>query len=318
MKKKATLTPTRKRKTAAAEAKNGVSASRLIDARIKELGDWRGKALARLRTLIKQACPDVVEEWKWNVPVWSRAAGGIICTGETYKSTVKFTFAKGASLPDPSQLFNASLDGKTRRALDLHEGDKMNEPAFQTLIRAAAGLNAGAAPSLKAASKRAGGAAEKPKTLRSAGSPAKKSAPAAPRLLSGGNPQIAKAEGDAPVQAYIGALPGWKSAVGRRLDAIIERTVPGVRKAVKWNSPLYGAAGQDVSGKAGSWFLGIHSFDKYIKVAFFRGGLLSPLPPVTSKQKDVRYLHIHEGDTFNEAQFAEWVSQASRLPGERM
>ncbi|MEK6261619.1 MAG: DUF1801 domain-containing protein [Planctomycetota bacterium] len=131
------------------------------------------------------------------------------------------------------------------------------------------------------------------------------------KLLSGGNPQIAKAYGDAPVQAYIAAMPGWKSEVGHRLDALIERTVPGVRKAVKWNSPLYGV-------EDGVWFLGVHCITKYIKVAFFRGASLRPLPPVESKQKDVRYFHIHEDDQLDEAQFAAWVKQASQLPGEKM
>jgi hypothetical protein len=115
------------------------SPSRLIDARIKELDDWRGKTLLQVRTLIRQADPDVVEEWKWSVPVWSH--DGIICTGETYKSAVKLTFAKGASLKDPSGLFNSSLEGNTRRAIDLREGDEINEEAFKALIRAAAALN---------------------------------------------------------------------------------------------------------------------------------------------------------------------------------
>lgn len=132
-----------------------------------------------------------------------------------------------------------------------------------------------------------------------------------PKLLSGGNPQIAKGEGEAPVQAYIAAMPGWKSDVGRRLDVLVEAAVPGVRKAVKWNSPLYGGEGE-------GWFLGVHVFAKYIKVAFFRGASLSPVPPVASKQKDVRYFHIHEGDQLDEAQFAGWVKQASQLPGEKM
>jgi hypothetical protein len=119
---------------------NGESPSRLIDARIKELGDWRGKMLARVRALIKQADPEVVEEWKWRgVPVWSH--DGIICTGETYKSIVKLTFAKGASLEDPKGLFNSSLEGNVRRAIDIHEGDEIDEGAFKTLIRAAAALN---------------------------------------------------------------------------------------------------------------------------------------------------------------------------------
>ena len=134
---------------------------------------------------------------------------------------------------------------------------------------------------------------------------------AKPVLLSGGNPQIAKGEGDVPVQAYIAAMPGWKRDIGRRLDALIVRTVPGVRKAVKWNSPFYGI------GDVG-WFLSYHCFAKYIKVAFFRGTSLRPLPPGESKQKEVRYLDIHENDPLDEARFAAWVKQASRLPGERM
>ena len=117
----------------------GESPSRLIDARINELNDWRGKTLSRVRALIKQADPEVVEEWKWSVPVWSH--DGLICTGETYKSVVKLTFAKGASLTDPSGLFNSSLEGNTRRAIDFHEGDEIDEAAFKTLIRAAAALN---------------------------------------------------------------------------------------------------------------------------------------------------------------------------------
>ncbi len=130
-------------------------------------------------------------------------------------------------------------------------------------------------------------------------------------LLSGGNPQIAKGYGDAPVQAYIGAMPGWKRDVGRRLDQLIERALPGVRKAVKWNSPFYGADDQ-------GWFLSFHCFAKYVKVAFFRGVSLRPLPPGESKQKEVRYLDIYEDDALDESQFAEWVRQAAALPGERL
>ena len=132
-----------------------------------------------------------------------------------------------------------------------------------------------------------------------------------PALLSGGNPQIPKGYGDGPVQAYIAAMPGWKSEVGRRLDALIEAAVPGVRKAVKWNSPFYGV-------EEGTWFLSFHVYAKYIKVGFFRGAALSPLPPVASKQKAVRYLHIGEGEALDEARFTDCVRQASRLPGERM
>jgi hypothetical protein len=130
----------KKTKTGATAATGDDSASRSIDGRIKELGDWRGKLLSRLRALIKEADPEVVEEWKWRgVPVWSHA--GIICTGETYKSVVKMTFAKGAALDDPSCLFNSSLEGNTRRAIDFHEGEKINEAALKTLIRAAVALN---------------------------------------------------------------------------------------------------------------------------------------------------------------------------------
>jgi hypothetical protein len=131
---------------------------------------------------------------------------------------------------------------------------------------------------------------------------------AKPVLLSGGNPQIAKGEGDAPVQAYIAAIPGWKRDVGRQLDALIERTVPGVSKAVKWNSPFYGIEGQD-------WFLSFHCFTKYVKVGFFRGAALRPLPPGESKHKEVRYLDIHENEPIDEAQLAAWIRQAAALPG---
>ena len=134
---------------------------------------------------------------------------------------------------------------------------------------------------------------------------------AKPALLSGGNPQIAKGYGDAPVQAYIAAMPGWKRDVGRRLDALVVRTVPGVRKAVKWNTPLYGMEDH-------AWFLSFHCFTRYVKVAFFRGALLRPVPPGQSKTKSTRYFHIHEDDPLDEAQLAAWVKQASQLPGERM
>jgi hypothetical protein len=127
-------------------------------------------------------------------------------------------------------------------------------------------------------------------------------------LLAGGNPQIEKADGNAPVKAYIAAMPGWKRAVGRRLDALIVRNVPHVRKAVKWNSPFYGIEGQ-------GWFLSFHVFTRYVKVTFFRGASLEPVPPGASKHKDVRYLDIREDDELDEAQMASWVKQAAALPG---
>jgi hypothetical protein len=253
------------------------SPSKSIDARIEELGGWRGKTLARVRALIRQADPDVVEEWKWRgVPVWSH--DGHICTGETYKSVVKLTFPKGASLEDPSRLFNASLEGSTWRAIDIREGDEIDARAFKSLVRAAVALNALA--------------------------PAKKRPV---KLLAGDNPQIAKAEGDAPVQAYIAAIPGWKREVARRLDALISRNVPGVRKAVKWNSPFYGIEGQ-------GWFLDFHTFKNYVKVAIFRNTSLRPVPPGKSKHAEVRYLDIHEDD-LDEARLAKWIRQAAALPG---
>ena len=278
------------------------SPSKLIDARIKELPDWRGKTLARVRRLIKQADRDVVEEWKWRgVPVWSH--DGIICTGETYKDKVKLTFAKGASLEDPAGLFNASLEGNARRAIDLQEGDKIDERAFKSLVRAAAALNTSSrrAPS-KAKPKAAAG-----KSMRSATTGKKRPARAAkPALLAGGNPQIAKGEGNAPVQAYIKAMPGWKRDVGRRVDELIVRNVPNVRKAVKWNSPFYGIEGQ-------GWLVSFHTFTNYVKVTFFPGPSLRPVPP-GGKREDARWINVHEDD-LDEAQLAKWLKQAAALPG---
>jgi hypothetical protein len=170
------------------------------------------------------------------------------------------------------------------------------------------------------ASKKPAKVAKKAAAKRGVAKPAKprKTAPrpqsgrsAKPKLLSGGNPQIAKGYGDGPVQAYIAAMPGWKREVGRRLDALVTRTVPGVAKAVKWNSPFYGV-------EEGVWFLSFHCFARYVKVAFFRGAQLRPLPPGASKHSQVRYLDLHEDDALDEAQLADWVKQASRLPGERM
>ena len=129
-----------------------------------------------------------------------------------------------------------------------------------------------------------------------------------PKLLSGGNPQIAKADGDAPVQAYIAAMPAWKREAGRRLDALIERTVPDVKKAVKWNSPFYGVEGQ-------GWFLSFHCFNRYVKVTLFRGAELEPLPPVESKDKNTRDFPIHEVEQLDEALVASWIRQAAALPG---
>ncbi len=141
--------------------------------------------------------------------------------------------------------------------------------------------------------------------------PQAKKAPSSPRLLSGGNPQIPKGDGDGPVQAYIQAMPGWKRDIGRRIDALIVAAAPNVQKAVKWNSPFYGMEGE-------GWFLNLHCFTKYVKVAFFRGALLDPIPPGAAKSGDTRYLDIHESEPLDEAQFSDWVDQASKLPGEKL
>jgi hypothetical protein len=269
----------------AREPATGKPASRLIDQRLRDLEGWRGETLARMRKLILQAVPGMTEEWKWDNPVWSH--GGIVCTGEAYSKTVKLTFAKGASVPDPARLFNASLAGGTRRAIDVREGESVDARAFKALVKAAAARNA--APAAKA-----GKAAGKARPVK---------------LLSGGNPQIARGDGDAPVQAWIAAMPGWKRDVGRQLDALIERCVPGVRKAVKWNSPMYGVEGR-------GWFLGVHVFTRYVKVGFFKGRLLKPLPPGgTPRSGDSRWIDIHEGEGIDEAQMASWVKQAAALPG---
>jgi hypothetical protein len=280
-KAKGTARPSQPRKSATSKSPpkagaTGESASRLIDQRIRDLGGWRGETLSRMRALILEADPGMTEEWKWGTPVWSHH--GIVCTGEAYTKAVKLTFARGARIPDPSRLFNSSLAGNTRRAIDIHEGEKVDAGAFRALVKTAVARN---------------------------GPPATKGGKT-PVLLSGGNPQIAKADGDAPVQVYIAALPGWKRDLGKRLDALIVRNVPNVRKAVKWNSPMYGIEGQGV-------FVAFHTFTHYVKVTFFRGTSLRPVPP-GGTGKDARWIDIHEDD-LDEAQMATWVKQAAALPG---
>ena len=268
------------------------AASRLIDERIRSLGGWRAESLAEVRRLIHEADREIVEEIKWvkpsnpgGVPVWSHA--GIVCTGEAYKQVVKLTFARGASLEDPRKLFNSSLEGNARRAIDIQEGEVLDAAAFKALIQATVAEN------LRVS-------APKPKSPKTG-------ANAMPvKLLTGGNPQIAKADGDAPVQAYIAAMPGWKRDIGHHLDALIARLVPNVCKAVKWNSPFYGIEGQ-------GWFLSFHVFTKYVKVSFFRGTSLHPIPP-GGTGKDARWIDIHEHD-LDEKQMATWVKQAAALPG---
>ena len=278
---------------AAAKVKHGAGkpASRLIAQRVRELGGWRGRTLARMRALILQADPGITEEWKWRgTPVWSH--GGIVCTGEAYANVVKLTFARGASVPDPRGLFNSSLEGNTRRAIDIRDGETVDAAAFKALVKAAVARNASPAKKAKPATKGAKPGATKAGKVK---------------LLSGGNPQIAKAEGDSPVQAYIGAIPaGWKRDVAGRLDALIVRNVPGVRKAVKWNSPFYGVEGR-------GWFLAFHVFTHYVKATFFKGTSLRPAPP-GGTGKEARWVDIHEDD-LDEAQLAKWVKQAAAVPG---
>lgn len=278
----------------------GPATSELISNRIAELGDWRGETLARVRALILEADPQMTEEWKWmGTPVWSHH--GNVCTGETYKSVVKLTFVSGASLPDPSGLFNSSLDGNTRRAIDIREGEKLNARAFKALVRAAVAAN-------ELLKRRRAEPRVKAKPRSSPGRRRIVDAEPAVRLLAGGNPQIAKGDGDGPVQSYIAAMPGWKRNTGRQIDALIVKTAPGVRKAVRWNSPFYGVDGH-------GWFLSFHVFAQYVKVSFFAGALLTPMPPGgTPKSGQVRWLDIREGDDF-EKQLERWVKQAVKLDG---
>ena len=140
---------------------------------------------------------------------------------------------------------------------------------------------------------------------------ARRSGRSQPRLLAGGNPQIPKGDGDAPVQDYLAAMPGWKQGVGRSLDNLVERTVPGVRKAVRWNSPFYGIEGR-------GWFLSFHCFARYVKVTFLNGASLEPPPPIPSKHEDVRYHHIREGDALDDGRLEHWIAQAAALPGEEL
>jgi hypothetical protein len=260
-------------------------ASRRIDEKIVALGDWRGERLVELRKLIHQVDPEVVEEWKWmGSPTWSH--DGIYAVANAHKDKVKLTFAHGAALRDPKKLFNATLGGGTWRAIDFRERDRINRTALGALLREAVVYNT----SHSAAKSQGSRGARKP------------------ILLAGGNPQIAKGEGDAPVQAYLAAMPGWKRDVGRRLDALIVRTVPRVRKAVKWNSPFYGVEGE-------GWFLAFHCFTKYVKLTFFRGTSLRPPPPVESKDPKTRSFHIHEDDQLDEKRLVRWIRQASKLPG---
>ncbi len=280
-------------------------ASRVIDGKIQALQDWRGATLAEVRRLIHEADPEVQEELKWRgTPVWSHA--GILCTGEIYKQVVKLTFAKGASLADPAGLFNSSLEGNVRRAIDLREGARLPATAFKRLIVAAVTANRQASAAKTGPS---GKSRRKSTAIKNETTGTEPATTSKVVLLSGGNPQIAKADGDAPVQAYIAAMPGWKSGLGTRLDSLITTTVPEVRKAVKWNSPFYGIEGQ-------GWFLSFHVLTRYVKVTFFNGISLDPLPPGgTAKSKEARWIDLYEDDVLDESLLTSWIQQAAALPG---
>ena len=261
-----------------------VSAPERIDARIAELGGWRGEKLAELRSLIHDAEPDVAEGWNSSgTPVWSY--NGILLIGDAYQDKVKLTFRSGAALRDPKNVFNAGLDGNKWRAIDLYEGDDVDKTAFKAIVRQAVSYN-----TKQLLAKAKGGLVN-----------------GKPVLLSGGNPQIPKSDGDAPIQTYIGAIPGWKRETTRRIDEIIVETVPGVLKAVRWNSPFYGVEGQ-------GWFVSYHMFSRYIKVTFLNGATLQPEPPGSGKDPDSRWIDIHEGQ-LDADQLADWIRQSSATPG---
>ena len=271
-------------RTATKKSTDELSAEERIDARVAELGDWRGARLAEFRKLIHEAEPDVTEEWKWRgTRVWEY--NGILLVGDGFKDKVKLTFQSGAMLRDANKVFNAGLGGNKWRAINSFEGDEIDKTGFKKLVREAVSYN-----TKQRLSKAKGGMVD-----------------GKPVLLSGGNPQMPKSEGDAPVQAYIAAIPRWKSDLARRLDEIIVSNVPEVRKAMRWNSPFYGVAGR-------GWFVSYHVFSRYVKVTFLNGASLDPAPSGGGKDPDSRWLDIHEGE-LDEEQTAEWVRQSAGLPG---
>ncbi|MAT39185.1 MAG: hypothetical protein CL946_06245 [Ectothiorhodospiraceae bacterium] len=260
---------------------------------IADLGDWRGEVVAEIRRIVHEVDPDVVEEWKWKgTPVWSN--NGMYAHVNGFKKYVKLTFLHGAQLKDPKKLFNAGLSGNKWRAIDIHEGDTLNRSALKALLREAIAYNK---------------SHNVPKSKGSTGiKRSKTTARKEVKLLSGGNPQIPKGDGDGPVQDYIAAMPGWKSAAGKKLDRLIVKTVPGVKKAVRWNSPFYEVDDQ-------GYFISFYCYTKYIKITFLKGAHLDPKPPVGSKDPDARYFHIYEAQDYDKKQLADWIRQAAALPG---
>ena len=271
-------------RTATKNSADELSAAERIDARVAELDGWRGARLAEFRKLIHDAEPDVTEEWKWRgTPVWEY--NGILLVGDGFKDKVKLTFQSGAMLRDRDNVFNAGLGGNKWRAIDSFEGDEIDKTGFKKLVREAVSYN-----TKQRLSKAKGGMVD-----------------GKPVLLSGGNPQMPKSEGDAPVQAYIAAIPRWKSDLARRLDEIIVGNVPEVRKAMRWNSPFYGVEGR-------GWFVSYHVFSRYVKVTFLNGASLDPVPSGGGKDPDSRWVAIYEGE-LDEEQMADWVRQSAGLPG---
>ena len=255
-----------------------------INARIAELDDWRGQRLADFRALIHDAEPDVTEEWQGKgMPSW--AYNGVFAVGEAHRDRVKLAFHSGAMLRDANNMFNAGFNGNRSRAIDSFEADEIDASAFKRLVRAAVSYN-----TKQILSKAKGGMLD-----------------GKPVLLSGGNPQIPKSDGDAPVQTYIAAIPRWKRDLARRLDEIIVGNVPEVRKAMRWNSPFYGVKGQ-------GWFVSYHVFSRYVKVTFLNGASLDPVPPGGGKDPDSRWIDIYERK-LDEDQMTDWVRQSAALPG---
>ena len=293
---------------------------RTIDEYLAGVDDDQRAALNRLRRVIQSAAPRAEECISYGLAAFRLDGRALVAFGATRDHCAFFPMSGTtiASHADRLGRYKTSKgtipfqpDNPLPMALVrlLVKARIAENAALQTKPRKSATKSppkAGAPPKAKPGAREAKQSGSKVKPIK-----VREGEKAPVVLLSGGNPQIAKADGDAPVQAYIAAMPGWKSDFGKRLDALIVHNVPNVRKAVRWNTPFYGIEGQ-------GWFLGFHVFTRYVKVSFFRGTSLRPLPPGESKQKEVRYLDIHEDDQLDEAQLAAWVKQASELPGERM
>ncbi len=255
--------------------------SKQTNENIASFDDWRGPILAEIRDLVWEADPEVVEDSKpMGCPTWSHT--GIFAVSTASDDQVRISFANGSKLSDPENLLKYTPKGDTWWAIELNEGDEIDDHAFKELVQRAVTYN------IK----------NKPSYIKEA---------AGPILLSGGNPQIPKGDGDAPVQAYIALMPEWKRELGCRIDDLIEQIVPNVQKAMRWNSPFYGV-------KAKGWFLSYHVFDKYLKVTFLNGASLNPIPSGGGKDPDSRWINIIENE-FDTAQMSDWVRQSAAMPG---